>query len=55
MAAATPGGRAASLFADGLAATRRGDLTAAERALSALELIKQSTSSKPTRTTGWEL
>ena len=45
MAAATPGGRAASLFADGLAATRRGDLTAAEQALSALELIKQSTSS----------
>ena len=42
---APPGGRAASLFADGLAATRRGEMAAAEHALQALESVKQAASS----------
>ena len=45
VAPASPGGRAASLFADGLAAARRGEVALAEQALSALELVKQSTAS----------
>jgi predicted negative regulator of RcsB-dependent stress response len=45
VALASPAGRAASLFADGLAAARRGELAAAERALAELELVKQSTAS----------
>jgi tetratricopeptide (TPR) repeat protein len=48
MAVAPPGGRAASLFADGLAAARRGDLVAAEQALQALEVVKQAASSTET-------
>ena len=45
MAPASPGGRAASLFADGLAAARRGDLARPSRPSQALELLKQTTSS----------
>ncbi len=45
LALASPAGRAASLFADGLAAARRGDLASAEQALSALEAVEQSTAS----------
>ena len=48
MALAPPGGRAASLFADGFAATRRGDVAAAEQALQALEAVKQAASSTET-------
>ncbi|MBK5298624.1 MAG: hypothetical protein JJE40_15835 [Vicinamibacteria bacterium] len=45
LALASPAGRAASLFADGLAAARRGDVASAEQALSALELVTESTKS----------
>ena len=45
LALAPPGGRAASLFADGFAAARRGDLASAERALVALDAVTLSASS----------
>jgi len=44
LALGPPGGRAASLFADGLAGARRGDLASADRALAVLETVKQATS-----------